>query len=188
MRLSSAQVTALRIGAVLCLVAVAPLVLVALLVDSGSPSGADARQVADPTSYELPDPGVFGGSVTVYGSADAPAVAPSDLGCVLRDADGSELSRAKLSELAVLRAGTSSIVVDGARLEPLFEVKDYPDGARLACSDATSVAPIAVSTPTTFGSAALLVRVAAGAGALLFLLVGMGGLAGLSAARRTGRA
>jgi hypothetical protein len=179
MRLSGAQVTALRLGAVLCLVAVVPLALVALLVDSGDPSGGDLTTVDDPTSYALPDSGLLGGSVTVYGAAADPGVAPSDLGCTLLSDSGSELSRAKLSELAVVRAGTPAVVVDGARLEPLFEVKDYPDGARLACSDATTVAPLAVSAPSTFGSAALVVRVVAAGGALLFLFVGVVGLLGL---------
>ncbi|MEZ0577366.1 hypothetical protein [Nocardioides sp. MH1] len=176
MRLSSAQVTMLRLGAALCLVAVVPLVLAALLIDSGDPSSADVTVVDDPTSYSLPDAGPLGGSVVVYGVADSPSTPPSDLGCALLSEDGDELSTAKLSDLAVLRAGTPGVTVDGRRLQPLFEVKSYPDGARLACSDATSAEPLAVSRPATFGSAALAVRVVAGAGALLFLVVGVVGL------------
>jgi hypothetical protein len=183
MRLSSAQVTMLRLGAALCLVAVVPLTLAALLIDSGAPSGADVTLVDDPASYALPDAGLFGGSVTVYGATDAPSTPPSDLGCVLLSEDGDELSTAKLSELAVVRAGTPAITVDGQRLQPLFEVKSYPDGALLACSDSAGAEPLAVSRPATFGSAALAVRVVAGAGALLF---GVVGVVGLLAFRRRG--
>jgi hypothetical protein len=176
MRLSSAQVTVLRLGAVLCLLAVVPLLLVALLLDSSGPSAADLTTVDDPTAIDLPTPGVLGGSVVVYGVAEAPSVAPSDLGCVLLDEDGHELSQAKLSELAVLLHDTPAITVDGELLQPLFEVKNYPHDAMIACSDAGSAVPLAVSEPSTFGSAALLVRIAAAGGAVLCLLVGTVGL------------
>lgn len=170
MRLSSAQLAVLRLGATLCLVAVVPLALVAILVGSGP--AATVTTVDDPTSFALPDPGLFGGSATVYGHADRPSVSPRDLGCVLLNRKGDEANQAKLSELAVLLGEPSPVTVDGQTLQPLFEVKNYPSGATIECSAAAGAEPLAVSEPSTFGGAALAVRITAAAGALLCLVLG----------------
>lgn len=183
MRISAAQRTMLRFGAVMCLVAVLPATLAALLIDSDT-SAAEVRRAADPAAVALPDLGVFGGSVTVYGRTGDAVVAPSDLGCVLVDDTGEELNQAKVSHLSPSLRGTSSVTVDGEELRPLFEVRSYPDGARLACSDPGAAEPLAVSDPNTFGSAALTVRVVAALAAVMFFAVGTVALLALRRPRR----
>jgi hypothetical protein len=174
LRLSPAQVVVLRLGAVLCLVGAVVTTIAAITVDSGSPSSSDVTVVDRPTDVALPDPGLFGSEIVVYGASGDAGVAPSDLGCRLLSEQGTEQSSAKMSELRVL--STPPITVDGDRLDALFTVGGYPSGATLACTDATSVAPLAISAPSTFGRAGLVVRITAGVATFAFLAVGVGGL------------
>jgi hypothetical protein len=173
MRLSHAQVVALRLGAVACLVGCVVLVVVALTVDTGDATADEVSVVDDPAAFALPDPGVFGGQVVVYGEADGPGVAPRDLGCRLLSRSGTEQSAARMSQLRVL--GTDPVEVDGQRLEPLFTVGSYPRGSTIECTQA-GPGPYAVSIPSTFGTAGPLVRGVAIAGAVAMLAVGLGGL------------
>ena len=173
MRLSRAQSQALRFGAVMALLGAVVLAWVALTVDSGSTSAAEVTVADDPGSIPLPAPGLFGSSVTVYGAVERGQGSPGELGCRLLDDTGHEQSRAKMSELKVL--STDPLTVDGATLQPLFSVRSYPSGSVIECTGTAAAAPIAVSPASTFGSNGLLVRAAAGAGALLFLVVGVAG-------------
>lgn len=90
----------------------------AVLIDSGPTKAADLQQVTDPGDIALPAPGLFGGSVIVYGMTARPAPTVADLDCTLRTSSGSELSVAKLSDLDVI--GQPSLDRDGTTLAPLF--------------------------------------------------------------------
>ncbi|CAI9415467.1 hypothetical protein [Nocardioides sp. T2.26MG-1] len=174
MRINAAQTVALRLGAVACLIGAVILAVVAITVDTGSPGSDGVSVVDDPTAVELPDPGLFGAQVVVFGSSTDNGVAPSDLGCRLLTDSGHEQSVAKMSELRVL--GTDPVTVDGQELRALFAVDSYPDGSVLACSSARAAAPLALSQPSTFGSAGTMVRVAAVLGTVAFFVVGLVGL------------
>jgi hypothetical protein len=175
---SAAQRAALTFGAVMLLLAgVVLLPLSFVLAGQGTPT---VSRVDDPTSIALPQPGLFSGSVTVYGrvSGDRPGV--RDLGCRLLNRTGSEQPVAKLSDLATI--STPPVELDGERLSALFEVRSYAPGSTVECSSATTVAPLAVGGASTFGSAGGAVRLMAfGAGLLCLLL----GAAALVVLRRT---
>jgi len=172
--MSTTQRAVLRLGAFACLLGVVVLAVVAIRAGSGDDAAPATGEVVDPTSFALPDPGLFGGQVVVYGSTDRPGVRPAELGCRLVDKAGGEQSSAKMSELRVL--DSAPVVVGGEQLQPLFSVGSYPAGARVECADADSIDPVAVSAPSTFGSSALAVRAFSAGGALLLLVVGIGGL------------
>lgn len=174
MRISAAQTVVLRLGAVACLIGAVILAVVAVTVDTGSPGSDTVTVTEDPTTIELPDPGLFGSQVVVFGVSPDAGVAPSDLGCRLLTDSGHEQSVAKMSELRVL--GTDPVTVDGQELNALFAVDSYPDGSVLACSAAQAAAPLALSQPSTFGSAGTMVRVAAVLGSVAFFVVGLAGL------------
>lgn len=181
MRIGPTQVLVLRLGAVACLLGAVVTAFVALTIDTGSPSGSSGseqvRVVDDPQEIALPDPGLFGSEVVVYGASGDAGVAPSDLGCRLLSRSGTEQSVAKMSELRAL--STPAVTVEGQRLDPLFRVGSYPRGSVLACADGQTVAPVALSEASTFGSAAPMVRVAAVMATLAMLAVGLGGLLAL---------
>lgn len=167
--ISSSQRSALRLGAVMILLA--GLVSLAVAVFAGGGSAAPPTVVADATRIELPEPGFFGGSVLVYGDVPADAdVSSKDLGCALVNERGREQSSAKLSEIAALTADPISI--DGKTLQPLFRVKSYARGSRLECSTASSATPMAISGSQSFGGMGLLVRVLAGGFALVCFVFG----------------
>lgn len=166
--MTPAQSTTLRVGSVLLLLAAVVLAVLAFTVDTSDP-GRDLEAVDDPTSITLPRLGLFGGEVVVYGVADGPSVAAADLGCELLSQSGSRQSSAKMSHLDVL--GDDSADLDGTTVEPLFSVGSYPSGAVIECSDADGYAPLAVSTPSTFGDNASLVRATAASTAVLCLVV-----------------
>ncbi|NPC95269.1 hypothetical protein [Nocardioides sp. zg-DK7169] len=174
MRLGPTQVLFLRLGAIACLLGAVVTAFVAITVDSTAP-GSEAVSVADdPQEIALPDPGLFGSQVVVYGASGDTGVSPSDLGCRLLTRDGAEQSTARMSALRVL--STPAITVEDQRLDPLFTVGSYPRGSVLACSDAQAVAPMALSRPSTFGTAATMVRVSAVLATPTLLVVGVGGL------------
>ncbi|WP_435743816.1 hypothetical protein [Nocardioides sp. SYSU DS0663] len=177
MRISPAQVLVLRLGAVACLVGAVVAAYLAVTIDSAPPDGGRAVVAADPREVPLPDPGLFGSQVIVYGASGEAGVAPSDLGCRLLSRRGTEQSTAKMSELRVL--STPAITLDGENLDPLFSVDSYPSGSVLACSGAAGIAPLAISAPSTFGTAGLVVRGAAALASLTMLGVGLGGLVAL---------
>lgn len=181
MTLGSAQAAALRFGAVMMVIASVALGVVALTV-SGDPGGTRVRPVTDPEQITLPDPGLFGGGVVVYGAADQPGVPPDELGCRLLRSSGTEQSSAKLSDLSVLQ--TPPVSSQGTRLQPLFEVSSYTDGSVVACDDLASVAPVVVAAPSTFGGLGSQVRALAAAGAAICLVVGLLGLVLLRPQRR----
>lgn len=160
-------ITVFRVGAAVLLLAA---VVLGILAVSINPNPApDARLAQYPTNVSLPDLGAFGGSVEVY--ADLTVVertSPSDFDCVLVDADGDELSSAKMS------AGigpTRTRDIYGQELVRLFSVSSYPDGARVKCPGLADASPVAVLAPTTFGENAGMVRAFAAGTALLCLLV-----------------
>ena len=170
--MTPAQSTTLRVGALLLVLAAVLLAVVAVTVDTSDP--ADGLEVVDdPTAIELPRLGLFGGEVTVYGAADRPSVAASDLGCRLLSESGSEQSSAKMSHLDVL--GQDAAEVDGTAVQPLFSVGSYPSGAVVSCSDADAVTPLAVSRPSTFGDNGAMVRALAASTAVLCLVVALVG-------------
>ena len=173
MRISHAQATALRFGAVMLILGAVVLAVVAITADTGPVESDDLTVADDPTSIPLPDPGLFGSHVVVYGAGETGSDGPGALGCRLVDRSGNEQSAAKMSELSVL--SDPSVTVDGESLQPLFEVRSYPSGSVVACTAADSVAPVAVSAGSTFGSSGLLVRAAAGGGAVVLLVVGIAG-------------
>jgi hypothetical protein len=173
MRISRAQALALRFGAVMLVLAAVVLAVLAITVDSGSVGSDDLTVVDDPTSFDLPDPGLFGSHVVVYGAGRTGGAGPEALGCRLLDRSGHAQSAAKMSELSVL--SDPSVTVDGQDLRPLFAVRSYPSGSVVECSDAATVAPLAVSSGSTFGSAGLLVRAVAGGAAVVCLLLGVVG-------------
>jgi len=168
MRIRPAQRVALRFGAVMALIGAVVLAGFAVLLDDSAEE--EVRAVSDPSAIALPAPGLFGGSVTVYGAPDSGAT-PSSLGCRLLDRSGHEQSRAKMSELAAV--SLDDVTLDGTRLEPLFVVRSYPSGASLECPQATAQHGLAISSGSTFGGNATLVRAVAGAGAVLFLVVAL---------------
>jgi len=174
MRLGPTQVLFLRLGAVACLLGAVVTTLVAITVDSGSPTSKQVTVVEDPREIALPDPGLFGSQVVVYGASGDAGVAPSGLGCRLLTRDGREQSAARMSDLKVL--STPAVTLDDQRLDPLFSVGSYPRGSRLACTQAQGVAPVALSEPSTFGTAATAVRLTAALGTPVLLAVGVGGL------------
>lgn len=166
------RATVLRLGAAVLVLAAVVLAGVALLVDP-SPSNV-ATPAEEPTDVALPDLGLFGGRVTVYGAAGPDdATAPLDLDCRLVDADGDELSSAKMSAFATTRA---PVRVAGQELAPLFTVNGYPDGSRVQCPGAASLEPVAVSTASTFGALAGTVRGFAAVLSLVCLAVAALGL------------
>ena len=169
MRLSSAQRQTLRAGSVLLMLCGVGLAVFAALYSPQSTGAGDLTVVDDPTSFELPDPGLFSGEVVVYGRSDGDQ-SPQDLGCRLLGRSGEEQSSARMSELAVLTV--DPVTVDGQPLEPLFAVRSYPQGATISCSQGQAVAPIAISDESTFGRLGALVRVFAGGLALVCLVVG----------------
>jgi len=170
MRLSSAQRQTLRAGSVLLMLCGVGLAVFAVLYSPQSAGEGDLTVVDDPTSFELPDPGLFSGEVIVYGGGTGDQ-SPQDLGCRLLGRSGDEQSSAKMSELAVLTV--DPVTVDDRRLEPLFAVRSYPQGATISCSQGQSVAPIAISSESTFGRLGPLVRVFAGGLALVCAVVGV---------------
>lgn len=170
MRLSSAQRQTLRAGSILLMLCGVGLAVFAALYSPQSTGAGDLTVVDDPTSFELPDPGLFGGEVIVYGAGTGDQ-SPRDLGCRLLGRSGDEQSSAKMSELAVLTVDPAT--VDGRRLEPLFAVRSYPQGATISCSQGGSVAPIAITDESTFGRLGPLVRGFAGGLALVCLVVGL---------------
>jgi hypothetical protein len=172
--MTTTQALVLRLGAVACLLGAVVMTVAALTVDSGSPAAGEVTVADDPTEITLPDPGLFGSEVVVYGGSGDTGVAPSDLGCRLLSRTGREQGVAKMSELAVI--STPSVTVADQRLDALFTVDSYPAGSVLACSDAQQVAPLALSEPSTFGRAGAVVRVTAALGAVTFLVVGLVGL------------
>ncbi|MQW76346.1 hypothetical protein GHK92_10700 [Nocardioides sp. dk4132] len=174
MRLGPTQVLFLRLGAIACLLGAVVTAFVAITVDSAPPGSAEVSIADDPREIALPDPGLFGSQVVVYGASGDTGVAPSELGCRLLTRDGAEQSTARMSELRVL--STPAVTVEDRRLDALFSVGSYPRGSVLACSDAQAVAPVALSQPSTFGSAATMVRITAALATPAFLAVGIGGL------------
>ena len=167
--MNPAQRTALTFGAVMLLLA--GLVLLPGSLVLAGPVSTPVTPVADSSSIALPRLGLFSGSVTVYGRVPGDTPGVRELGCRLLDRTGSELSLAKLNELAVI--GTPSVELQGETLSPLFQIRHYPPGSRVECSSATSVSPLAVGNPSTFGSARGVIRaVAAGVGLLCLLLGG----------------
>lgn len=175
MRISPTQALFLRLGAVACLLGAVVMTVAAVTVDSDSPGSEQVTVIDDPTEVALPDPGLFGSELVVYGATDADnGTPPSDLGCRLLTRDGHEQSVAKMSELGAI--STPSVTVEGQQLQALFTVDSYPDGSILECADAQAVAPLALSAPSTFGGAGTMVRAAAVLGAITFLVVGVAGL------------
>lgn len=162
MNLSEGMRLALRFGAAVLAVAAVVLVVVAATVPSRSRDAAP-KPVSDPTAIALPKPGLFGGSVTVYGRAERAGVPPSELGCRLLSRTGREQSSAKMSDLRVVSA--EPVTVDGQQLQPLFSIGSYSSGTTLACTDATVAEPLALGSPSTFAERGGLVRAAAAAGA-----------------------
>lgn len=171
MILSLAQRTALRFGAIMCLIAVPVLGIVAVSIVVSS-SGDEQLSVVAGSTVTLPDPGLFGRSSVVYGpTSERPS--PSDLGCRLLSDSGEPRSTAKLSHLSVV--SKPKMVVDGAEMSPLFSVS-HAKGDRVECTDLGSVTPLALSTPSTFGTSAGPVLALAASGALICLVLGVGGL------------
>lgn len=173
--LSQAQRVAMRLGALMCLLAVPILAVVAVVTAPDFSADEEIVWVAEGESeFELPEPGLFGGSSTVYGSVStSERPSPADLDCRLLSEDGAERSKAKLRGLFTL--GQPSITVDGTELSPLFEVS-YARGDRVQCADLARVMPAAHTAPSTFGSASGTVFVTAVGGALTCLVVGVVGM------------
>lgn len=167
--MSPSQRTTLRLGAAMLLLAAAVLAAFALFAPS-SP-GSDVEAVEEPDSIALPSVGLFGGSVTLYGDVDAEGVGTSGVDCTLRTADGSELSSAKVDELAVV-GRRDTVELDGTTLRPLLEVSGYPSGATLACEPGSFPQTAAVGASSTFGSLVGLVRGFAGFMAVVCLVLG----------------
>lgn len=174
MRVSPAQRGMLRFGAVMLLLAAVVLAAVAVLADSGDAADDGVTPVADPAEIALPATGLFGGGVVVYGAVEQPGLGAEEFGCRLLSSGGREQSAAKMTYLSVL--GVPPVSVDGERLQPLFEVSSYTDGSVVACDDLGSVAPVAVTAPSTFGGLGGAVRAFAAGAALLCLALGVGGL------------
>lgn len=174
MILSGDRRAALRFGSAALVLAAVILSVFAFTIDSGPTTAADLEQVPDGTEIVLPRLGLFGGSVTVYGTTDRPAPTAADLGCSLLSESGSRQSSAKISDLRVL--GRPDVSRDGVDLVPLFEVGHYPSGSRVVCETASNVTPLFVSAPRTFGGLGLLVRVFAATSAVLCLVVAAIGL------------
>lgn len=174
MRITRAQRSVLRFGAVMCLLGAVALTAAALLVDSGAPGAEEITASGDGTSITLPEAGLFGSRATVYGAGSESSVRPADLGCRLLDRDGGEQNAAKMSGLATL--GDEPVTVDGEQLRPLFSVTDWTSGSVVECADAGSAAPLAVSAGSTFGNLGGVVRVFSGASAVVLLVLGVAGL------------
>ncbi len=166
MRLGAAQRVVLRMGAGFILLAGLVATGFAVLVPSG---GASGLVVSDGTSVDLPSPGLFGGASTVYGVTKQAGSSPTDLGCTLLTGGGGEQSVARMSSLAVV--GADPLLKDGQRFIPLFEVRSYPSGSSVTCTDADRVAPLAVSTTSTFGGLGSTVRLFAATVAVACFLV-----------------
>ena len=174
MKLSPAQRFALRFGALMLLAAGVVMSVLAVIVDADPQADPGLTPVADPSSIALPSPGLFGATVVVYGASDRAGVEPTTLGCRLLSSRGTEQSIAKLS---ALKASTyDAVESEGAQVQPLFTVSGYASGSTVSCDDASSVTPVLVTKPSTFGSNALLVKLAAAGFALICLLLGTLGL------------
>lgn len=173
--LSDAQRMAMRLGAVMCLLAAPILAVVAVTTLPERSSGEEITWVSEgEQEFELPDPGLFGGSSTVYGAViTTERPSPADLECRLLSRAGNELSRAKLSALSVVTQ--PPITVEGTELSPLFEVS-YDRGDRVQCDDLGQVTPAAYTASSTFGSSAGVVFVAALGAALTCLVLGVIGV------------
>lgn len=140
-----------RVFAVLCLIGVPMTGVVAAATLSDLLQDEKIIWVAEGESeFEVPDPGAFGSSSTVWGSTDEILVSPDELGCRLLSRDGQELSSVHLSHLSVVT--TPSITVDGIELSPLFEVSSEAKGNRVHCDNLDEVTPIGYSASPSFGS------------------------------------
>ncbi|MGE9808368.1 MULTISPECIES: hypothetical protein [unclassified Janibacter] len=153
------------------------LLLVAMFLPARDTASAMA---VDGTSFALPDPGLLGGSVTVYGSQ---AVEDHHvLGCRLLSSSGSEQSRARMSALGAL--SEEPVVLDGVRLVPIFTVSQVSTGERLECAQPEAAGEMAVGAASTFGGLTDGVRLLA----LTLGVLALGlGLASIIAARLLGR-
>lgn len=173
--ISEAQRTAMRLGAVMCLLAVPILVFVAVATFPGSSDDEVIWVSEGESEFALPDPGLFGGSTTVYGAgvSDGERPSPADLGCRLLSDDGTERSRAKLSHLTVMTKPT--ITVDDTTLSPLFEVS-HDRGDRVQCDGLDRVTPVGYTASSTFGSSTAIVFMTAASGALVCLVLGVAGV------------
>lgn len=158
----------------MCILAAGVCTVAVFMVDPSPPSEQEIVLVEnDPSEIQLPDLGLFGGQVVVYGASGGSGVAPQDLECRLLTSTGREQNSAKMSYLFLITQPPVS--VEGTRLYPLFAVSSYPSGSVLKCDRAASVAPLAVSQPSTFGGLAGLVRVTAAVGAVISFMVGVVG-------------
>ena len=126
---------------------------------------------------ELPSPGLFGGSVAVYGAPHSPTKAAE---CALHSRTGRALSSAKVRP----DSGVETRTRNGVTLRRTVTVINPPHGATLACTGLKSRQPVvAVAAPSTIATPALLTGSAlcAVAGVLLPLAV----LRGLKVGLRT---
>lgn len=173
MRLSPAQQRVMRAGGVLLLATA--LLLVAAFVALGTTGEPSVKRAESLSEVSLPDAGLFGGAVTVYGNVDeGTGFDIGAHGCSLVADSGTDRGAVKLSTITVL--GADLVEVDGEELAPLFEVRRWADGDVVRCASPSGISVVALSSPTLFGSLAGPVRWMSLGAAVLCLVVGLVGL------------
>jgi hypothetical protein len=129
-RLTAAQVSVLRIGAVLMILG-GPIALGFAVRFPGSGSDNNPVPVQAGTTVTLAEPGLFGDRPILYGAVPSGQEPPTvkTLGCVLRSSSGRELGLFDLPWV-----DHKPQVVSGKSLSPMLEFASYTSGATLTCS------------------------------------------------------